>query len=150
MTTDVGNLLLQTLNPNTQKSAEGKLQTLETQPGFGFNLLNYVTSPDLTVRMAAAVYFKNYIKKYWTEDQISLQDKIDIKSNILRIMISVDLNLQMQISEAVIQIANVDFPQDWENLVQDLVSRLQLEDFKVNIGVLTTAHAIFKRYVECM
>jgi len=146
MTTDIGHLLLQTLNPSTQKNAAGKLAALELQPGFGFNLLVHVTAQDANVKMAAAVYFKNYIKKYWTADQISDKDKTEVKNNILQIMISVDFNLQMQISEAVIQIANVDFPHDWEGLVPDLVSRLQLEDYKINIGVLTTAHAIFKRW----
>ena len=145
MTTDVGQLLLETLNPKSQKSAEAKLAGLEGQPGFGFGLLNYVQTQDPNLRMAAAVYFKNYIKKFWSEDKITAQDKNDIKNNIVMIMISVDQSCQMQISEAVIQIANVDFPDDWANLVPDLISKLNLEDFKVNIGVLTTAHAIFKR-----
>lgn len=150
MTTDVGQLLLETLHPASQKAAEAKLSSLEGQPGFGFGLLNYVQAQDQNVRMAAAVYFKNYIKKFWTEEKISAQDKVDIKNNIVQIMISVDQSCQMQISEAVIQIANVDFPDDWSNLVPNLISRLNLQDFKVNIGVLTTAHAIFKRYVCCV
>ena len=147
MTTDIGQLLLQTLDPKCQKDAEAKLSGLEGQPGFGFGLLNYVSTQESSVRMAAAVYFKNFIKKYWAENKLSAQDKNDIKNNIVQIMISVDQSCQLQISDAVIQIANVDFPNDWGNLVPDLISRLNLQDFKINIGVLTTAHAIFKRCV---
>jgi exportin-2 (importin alpha re-exporter) len=54
--------------------------------------------------------------------------------------------LQLQISEVVTIIANVDFPSNWPNLLQDLIQGLTLTDLRQNIGVLQTAHSIFKRW----
>ena len=54
--------------------------------------------------------------------------------------------LQLQIGEAVTIIADADFPQKWETLIEDLVSNITLTDLKVTNGVLQTAHSIFKRW----
>ena len=61
-------------------------------------------------------------------------------------MISVPHALQLQLSEAVTIIADNDFPHQWNNLLQDLISKLSVVDLKVNVGVLQTAHSIFKRW----
>lgn len=61
-------------------------------------------------------------------------------------MISCPDKIQVQIGEAVSHIASHDFPASWQGLMQDLVSRLSPSDYKVNAGVLQTAHSIFKRY----
>ena len=61
-------------------------------------------------------------------------------------MISVPSSIQIQLSEAVTLIANSDFPSKWNGLVTQLVSKLNLQDYNINNGVLKTAHAIFKRY----
>ena len=61
-------------------------------------------------------------------------------------MINCSPNIQLQLSEAVTLIANTDFPSNWSNLLPDLISLLSLENLNVNIGVLQTAHSIFKRW----
>ncbi|ANB15048.1 Cse1p [Sugiyamaella lignohabitans] len=60
-------------------------------------------------------------------------------------MITLPQSLQVQIGEAVSTIADSDFPDKWENLVPELVSRLG-SDIKTNNGVLAVAHSIFKRW----
>lgn len=75
--------------------------------------------------------------------------------------------LQSQIGEAVAEIASVDFPERWPNLLdvsycdwmrlvwllmlcvaQDMVNSLSPDNFTINNGVLTTAHSIFKQCVN--
>ena len=77
-------------------------------------------------------------------------------------MISVPPNIQSQLGDAVGIIADSDFWQKWDTLVdvgrpshptfpranpfQDLVSRLTADNPSVNNGVLQVAHSIFKRW----
>ncbi|MDA4133494.1 MAG: hypothetical protein OK454_10285, partial [Thaumarchaeota archaeon] len=48
--------------------------------------------------------------------------------------------------EAISIIADSDFWEDWDTLVQDLVNRLSSTDPKVTNGVLEVAHSIFVRW----
>ena len=61
-------------------------------------------------------------------------------------MVSVPANLQAQLGEAISAIADSDFWQRWDTLVDDLISRLTPDNTVVNNGVLQVAHSIFKRW----
>lgn len=61
-------------------------------------------------------------------------------------MISVPAGIQTQLGEAISVIADSDFWERWDTLVDDLVSRLDPEDLTVNIGVFQVAHSIFGRW----
>lgn len=78
-------------------------------------------------------------------------------------MISSPPSIQSQLGETISVIADSDFWERWDTLVdvrwrtplfvahstnclQDLVSRLTPDNPKVNIGVLEVAHSIFKRW----
>lgn len=61
-------------------------------------------------------------------------------------MISVPPNIQAQLGEAVSIIADSDFYERWDTLVDDLVSRLTADNIAVNTGVLQVAHSIFGRW----
>lgn len=61
-------------------------------------------------------------------------------------MVSVPPNLQSQLGEAISAIAESDFWQRWETLVDDLISRLTPDNSAVNNGVLQVAHSVFKRW----
>jgi len=54
--------------------------------------------------------------------------------------------IQAQLGEAISAIADSDFWQRWDTLVDDLVSRLTPDNATVNNGVLQVAHSIFKRW----
>lgn len=53
----------------------------------------------------------------------------------------------VQLSEAVNLISKQDFPEQWPELLPQLVEKLSVEDFNVINGVLETALAIFNRWV---
>jgi exportin-2 (importin alpha re-exporter) len=61
-------------------------------------------------------------------------------------MVSVPSAIQAQLGEAISVIADSDFWQRWDTLVDDLVSRLTPENHIVNTGVLQVAHSIFSRW----
>ena len=78
------------------------------------------------------------------------QDRQTIKTHLVDLMLKSPPQIQRQLSEAVSFIAEQDFPHKWESLLQELVQRLQVQDFHVINGVLQTAHSIFKRLVASL
>ncbi|KAF8468906.1 Cse1-domain-containing protein [Kalaharituber pfeilii] len=151
----VATLLRQSLHPATSKQAEASLRSLESTPGFSLTLLNIVASnaqdsQGMETRLAAALFFKNFIRRNWTDEdgnyRVPANDVIAIKREIVGLMISVPYSLQVQLGEAISIIADSDFYQRWDTLVDDLVKRLTPDNTAVNNGVLQVAHSIFKRW----
>ncbi|KAL6950231.1 hypothetical protein ACO0QE_000907 [Hanseniaspora vineae] len=146
----ISNLLAQSVNAATAKSAEKQLKEIENQQGFPLTLLNIVQSTNLPLgtRLAAALFFKNFIKRKWVDEDGNYlnYDSDAIKAQVVDIMISLPNNLQAQIGESISLIADSDFPMRWPTLVPDLVSKLSNDDMVTNKGVLTVAHSIFKRW----
>ncbi|KAJ2057182.1 importin-alpha export receptor [Coemansia sp. S146] len=145
--------LQQTLSANAheRKQAEHFLASIEQTPHFVVPLLQLVSnqSTDANVRFAAALFFKNFVKRRWpqdenTEDTLLADDRQAVKREIVSLMITVPKNLQLQIGEAVSIIAENDFPLHWPELISDLVSKLSATDYHVNNGILQTAHTVFK------
>ncbi|KAI9143350.1 karyopherin Kap109 [Paraphysoderma sedebokerense] len=145
----LANYIAQTFNPATSKQAEQALHQAQEAPGFANVILKLVQSQshDNHTRLSAALLFKNFIKKNWElESKITPDDRAAAKNQIVDIMISVPSKLQVQLSEALTVIADHDFPEKWENLIDELVRKLTPQDFNVNNGILQTAHSIFKRW----
>ncbi|CAG8634271.1 1770_t:CDS:10 [Funneliformis caledonium] len=144
--------LKQTLDPNTSQQAEKELFKAEAeQKDFPIAVMQLVTreNTEQSVRFAASLLFKNYIRRNWAqEDEIKLTSEIRtvIKESLVDILISVPSNIQIQLSEAVTLIAENDFPKQWPTLITQLTSKFSPEDFVRNNSVLQTAHSIFKRY----
>lgn len=128
------------------------MRKLENQLGFLQSLLELVANAelDLSVRQAAALYFKNSVKRRWSDDEASIvvaeTEKVAIKSHIITVMVMLPPTLQKQLGEAVTLIAAHDFPTKWENLIDELASRINIADMHITNGVLQTAHSIFKRW----
>lgn len=54
--------------------------------------------------------------------------------------------IQKQLSDAVSIIGKYDFPDNWPQLIGEMVDKFSSGDFHIINGVLQTAHSIFKRY----
>ncbi|KAG6917213.1 hypothetical protein DXG01_003418 [Tephrocybe rancida] len=78
------------------------------------------------------------------------QDKVALRSELVPAMLSLsnpaDKAIRAQVAESVSLIAELDFPHKWENLIDQLVASLSATDYNVNIGVLQTAHSIFRQW----
>jgi exportin-2 (importin alpha re-exporter) len=141
-------------------TAENRLNQGTQTAGHPLQVLHLIASSDAAdaaVRQAAAVHFKNIVKKGWDESRedgtdgivISPQDRNTIKSHLVELMCTVPHQIQAQISESIALIAAVDYPKNWDDLLPKLVQQFNSTDLNVLNGVLKTANSIFKsfRYV---
>lgn len=149
--------LQQTLSadPNVRRPAEKLLEGTELQQNYPVLLLNLIDKAqmDMTIRVAGAIAFKNYVKRNWAAhedsnepDRIHESDRNTIKTLIVTLMLHSPLALQKQLSDAVSIIGKHDFPKKWPQLIDEMVERFASGDFNVINGVLQTAHSLFKRY----
>ncbi|KAG0369140.1 importin-alpha export receptor, partial [Gamsiella multidivaricata] len=145
--------LQKTLDPSTRHEAEQFLNKLQQSQNFGQLVLQLVATKsfDVNIRFAASLLFKNFVRRNWMNDddgdsRISTVDRDAIKSRIVDLMTISEARIQLQLSDAVTQIADSDFPQKWQGLIPELVSKLNPNDFVTNNGLLQTAHSIFQRW----
>ncbi|XP_071836903.1 exportin-2-like isoform X2 [Apostichopus japonicus] len=147
--------LQQTLNPVQieRRAAEKFLEGVEGYNNYSILLLTLVSqeSMDMTVRQAAAITFKNFVKRSWRiiegePTKICEEDRGLIKKQIIDLMLSVPEQLQRQLSDAIGFIGREDFPYQWPDLMQQMTSKFLTGNFPVINGILRTAHSLFKRY----
>lgn len=128
---------------------------METVVGFVPALLTIIEGAgfgesEKHIRQAAAVMFKNFIKNNWPNDYCpALQpaDRASLRATIVDRMTAVpEQALQIQLAEAIVQMAAVDFPQAWPELIGMLAGKLSPSEHAQNQAVLRTLHYIFKRY----
>ena len=109
----------------------------------------------LQVRQAAAVFFKNVVRRHWEpedEHELTIPDEIktQVKDNLLQLFLAVAELLQSQLSEAMALIASHDFPAKWQTLLPGLLPQLETattgKDYKRVMGLLQILHSICKRY----
>eukprot|EP00531_Pseudo-nitzschia_arenysensis_P000987 CAMPEP_0116134468 /NCGR_PEP_ID=MMETSP0329-20121206/10661_1 /TAXON_ID=697910 /ORGANISM="Pseudo-nitzschia arenysensis, Strain B593" /LENGTH=972 /DNA_ID=CAMNT_0003629179 /DNA_START=82 /DNA_END=3000 /DNA_ORIENTATION=+ len=152
-------IVMETLSPvaDVRKKAEKTLADSTRQQGFLMQLLQLIDNAgaNIAVRQAAAVFFKNTVKTAWDESKeeeerknivISPQDRNLIKENLVELMCKVPPQIQAQISEAISIIAEVDYPEKWDVLLPNLISKFGSDDSNVVNGVLMTADSIFRRF----
>ncbi|PSN33093.1 Exportin-2 [Blattella germanica] len=147
--------LQHTLSPDVdvRRPAEKFLESVEINQNYPILLLHLVDKEviDLTIRVAGAVAFKNYIKRNWkvdddSSDRIHAQDRESIKQLIVNLMLHSPEPIQKQLSDAMSIIGRHDFPNKWPDLISQMVDKFATGDFHVINGVLHTAHSLFKRY----
>lgn len=148
----IAQYLKESLNPNNAKKAETHLKSIESQPHFAINLLHTVASTNLepSVRLAGALFLKNLVKRKWVNEDgeymLFNEDVQYLKLEVLNVMIKLPNNLQIQLGETISLIAELDFPHNWPDLIDNLVAKLSPTDFVLNRGILLVAHSIFKRW----
>ncbi|KAL6077585.1 Exportin-2 [Balamuthia mandrillaris] len=139
----------------SRKEAESHLKQVESSPGFLILLLKLLGTEgiDNSVKVAASIYFKNVVKNNWQRIEghqpdvvITSEDRTQIKTVIVDLMLSVNVHIQRQLAESLSIISQYDFPWEWETLLPNLIQKLDSKDFNVINGVLRTIHSIFKRY----
>ena len=133
-------------------TAEASLKQEEAKPNFSLALLQIVATDSFPpqTRLASALFFKNFIRRNWVDEDgkhiLPEQEVSTIKSELIGLMVKVPPNVQAQLGDAISVIADSDFWERWDTLVQDLVSRLTPNNAAVNTGVLQVAHSIFRRW----
>ncbi|XP_058058317.1 exportin-2 [Anopheles bellator] len=153
----LANYLQQTLNPDPEvrRPAERFIESIEVSQNYPILCLNLVGRPqtDMTIRVAAAIAFKNFVKRNWAyhlenegPDKVSESDRNGIKGMIVPLMLKSPAPVQKQLTDAVSIIGKYDFPLKWPQLIDEMIEKFATGDFHVINGVLQTAHSLFKRY----
>ncbi|XP_013170004.1 PREDICTED: importin-11 [Papilio xuthus] len=150
-------LVLDTLNRATSqdtevlKPAEKKLQEWETEPGFYSVLLNVLTnhSIDVNVRWLAVMCFKNGVERYWRRNAphaIADDEKHKLRQGILTSPVLNEPVTQIATQQAVLisKIARFDCPNNWPNLVPDLIGALKALQPLVQHRSLLIFHHVVK------
>ncbi|KAL1115301.1 hypothetical protein AAG570_007332 [Ranatra chinensis] len=147
--------LLKTLSPDpsVRRPSEKFLESVEGNKNYPVLLLHLVNKAeiDLTIRVAGAVTFKNYVKRNWHLDddgtsRVDESDREEVKRLIVDIMLVAPAPVQKQLSDAISIIGKSDFPLKWTGLIAHMVDKFNTGDFHVINGILHTAHSLFKRY----
>ncbi|KAE9466053.1 hypothetical protein C3L33_02034, partial [Rhododendron williamsianum] len=147
--------------PEPRRAAESRLSEASDRPNYGLAVLRLVAEPsvDEPIRQAAAVNFKNHLRSRWSSSEeepnaqpqsLAPDEKEQIKSRIVSLMLSSAPRIQSQLSEALGVIGKHDFPRRWPALLPELRSSLDKagegSDYATVNGVLSTVNSIFKNF----
>ncbi|GBC10855.1 hypothetical protein RclHR1_09960006 [Rhizophagus clarus] len=144
--------LLQTLaeaasqQPERIKVAEAQLKQWEVVPEFYITLLDIINdkSVDVNLRFFGVIFFKNGVDKYWrktAKNTINPEEKAKIRSQLLSFMDESHNQLATQSAVLVSKIARIDFPNEWPDLLQNLLSIIH-STMNVNQAILIQKRAI--------
>lgn len=163
---DLYSYVLATLSPvtETRRGAEAVLESASSKPGFLAQLLQLIASAEadpvaatqagsaVAVRQAAAIYFKNVVKRRWEDE--SPTDRAALRAMILPLTTVRQAAVRRQLIEAVAVIAAQDFPHNWPELLPFVSGGLErcVEqpfehwDSALLLGSLETLEALVERY----
>ena len=79
-------------------------------------------------------------------DRVHASDRDTIKTHVVNLMLTSPAAIQKQLSNSIAIIGQHDFPDKWQTLIPEMVSKFQTGDFHVINGVLQTAFSIFEKY----
>ncbi|RHZ44599.1 hypothetical protein Glove_718g39 [Diversispora epigaea] len=113
--------------PERIKVAETQLKQWEIAPEFYSTLLDIIfdRSIDVNIRFLGAIFFKNGVDRYWrksAKNTINPAEKSNIRGRILSFMDEEFNQLAIQNALLVSKIARLDFPNEWPELLQNLLS----------------------------
>lgn len=144
-------------NPNARKAAELELKKVESQDGMLSSVFQVVSSAqvDLAVRQAAAIYFKNRVRRHWDSAlvrgapavvTIPQGDKDSIKGSILQTLVEAPAQIRVHIANALGTIARCDFPDQWPNLMDQIGQLLQSQNPQQVYGGLRALLELVRAY----
>jgi exportin-2 (importin alpha re-exporter) len=123
------------------------------QENFSLYLLRLLedTAQSQPVKLAAAIYFKNHVRRAWpSEAPLRAEERATIKGALAGMMLRHSPSVARQLGEALAIVAAHDFPGQWPELIPELLQRLadasHAADWPAVLGVLKTCSRVFKRY----
>ncbi|GAX73146.1 hypothetical protein CEUSTIGMA_g599.t1 [Chlamydomonas eustigma] len=121
--------------PEQQKHAESLLSAFEIRAGFCSCLVEVIARPehDHSARWLAATQLKNCIR-HWRgrpdHGGITQEEKTHLRSRFSCLIPQQDNQIAVQIALVYAKVARTDYPREWPNLFQDLLSTLPQEGHK--------------------
>lgn len=118
-----------------RKPAEAALAQSENRPGFCSCLMEIVCSKELAsqgpVRLAATLYFKNCISRYWRmrrDSGISSEEKTHLRQRLLLHLREENEQIASMLALVISKIARIDYPKEWPELFSVVARQLQQSD----------------------
>ncbi|RIB09431.1 armadillo-type protein [Gigaspora rosea] len=113
--------------PEQIKVAEERLKQWEIAPEFYSTLLDIIfdRSIDVNIRFLGAIFFKNGVDRYWrktSKNAVNPDEKAKIRDRLLSFMDEAHNQLATQCAVIVSKIARLDYPNEWPELLQNLLS----------------------------
>lgn len=126
-----------------RSNAEAALKSFEAAPQFLLSLISLVAeSPDIRIKLAAGVYFKNRIQAAWdpSRNQLAEHDKAEIRNCILRVISqNIDiLNVRSQLIFSLgVMLQNDLHLGLWPSYISDIQRELGSDDVvRIQTGLL--------------
>ncbi|TKY86757.1 hypothetical protein EX895_004397 [Sporisorium graminicola] len=144
-------------NPNARKAAELELKKVEAQDGMLSTVFQIVASAhvDASVRQAAAIYFKNRVRRHWDSApvrggpavvSISQADRDAIKAILLQTLVEAPAPIRVHVASALGTVARCDFPDQWPHLMDQIGQLLQSQDPQQVYGGLRALLEVVRAY----
>ncbi|KAI9179381.1 Nonsense-mediated mRNA decay protein 5 [Blastocladiella emersonii ATCC 22665] len=112
-------------DPTTRMQAELEVKRLEKLPGYVPSALQIaVSEQDQSLRMAAAVAFKNKVRGGWF-DQIPDADKEVVRQQMVAAIVQASQSIRAQFVTALHFMLNHDFPEKWPAFIDQVGQYLQ-------------------------
>ncbi|GAC96374.1 hypothetical protein PHSY_003954 [Pseudozyma hubeiensis SY62] len=144
-------------NPNARKAAELELKKVEAHDGMLSSVFQIVSSAqvDASVRQAAAIYFKNRVRRHWDATVvrgapsvvvIPQSDRDAIKAIILQTLVEAPAPIRVHVASALGTIARCDFPDQWPHLMDQIGQLLQSQEPQQVYGGLRALLEVVRAY----
>ncbi|KAJ9478332.1 Nonsense-mediated mRNA decay protein 5 [Pseudozyma hubeiensis] len=144
-------------NPNARKAAELELKKVEAHDGMLSSVFQIVSSAqvDASVRQAAAIYFKNRVRRHWDATVvrgapnvvvIPQNDRDAIKAIILQTLVEAPAPIRVHVASALGTIARCDFPDQWPHLMDQIGQLLQSQEPQQVYGGLRALLEVVRAY----
>ncbi|KAJ1679814.1 Nonsense-mediated mRNA decay protein 5, partial [Spiromyces aspiralis] len=121
-----------------RKQAEQRLGQLEGNPHLLTAIMHLLKANNvpLATQQAAAIYFKNRVRRYWDissdrennaniEQQISNEDQAFLKREILSLLVHAPNAIQVQLTSSLNCVLATDFPEKWPEFIHQVVQLIQ-------------------------
>lgn len=146
---DVGllhDLFLGTLqaDPAIRKNSEDQLSQISSSLGFLNACLDILSNSnvEIIVKTSCSIYFKNQIVNNWwnADSPIDLDERPVIREKLLITMTQLDKSIRNQLLPALTQIIKFDYPSNWSNLLDNILSLINNSNNDINslyIGIFS-------------
>lgn len=124
-------------DPAIRQPAEERIETLDTVPEYGPALISIMGDVQLSqhIRQLAGVVLRRYVKHHWCVHDTSFKEpeptpevKASIRMALMQTMLDDLKEVRASSAFAVATIAENDWPEEWPNLFDLMISALQTRD----------------------
>lgn len=149
----IQDILINTYNPDAgaRKHAEAQLAHFMEHSGAYLEMLSFVAtaSNPRELRLSGAIVIKNKSREFWRMDEAhaSTEEKEKSKALLLEVLLAeTDNAIRGMLAETVRNIAEIDFPDKWPNLIPVLLHSIQSGDILKLFNALVALRKVVKRY----